>query len=200
MSGGGGGKIDETEAEKAQAEVALQRWGDYQDIFKPFENQYMQEVDQMNSAATMDRASNLALNPIAKTFAQEGANIQRGMNASGVNPNSGKAMTSKDMVADAQASAEVDATSRTTSTQQDNYVGGLQNISAMGQGQATNAIMGMGDVASRSQSYAVDSARDAMADQNNLRSGIGAIVGAGASYGTGTIKPKPKPDQLDDGG
>lgn len=183
MGGGGDNKIDETEAEKAQAEVALQRWGDYQNIFKPFENQYMQEVDKMNSAASMDRASDLALNPLAKAFSQEGQRMQRGMNASGVNPNSGKAISARNEFSDMQANAEIDATSRTTNTQQDNYVAGMQNVTAMGQGQATNALMGMSDVASRAQTYAMDSARDSMMDQNNIRSGVGAIVGAGTAYG-----------------
>lgn len=182
MGGGGDNSIDETEAEKAQAEIALKRWGDYDSIFKPFENEYMEEVEGMNSEAQMNRASDLALNPLAKTFAQEGANIQRNFNASGVNPNSGKAKTSKSMIADAQASAEVDSTSRTTSTQQDNYVAGMQNIVAMGQGQATSAIMGMGDVASTAQTYATDSARDSLVDRENLRSGVGVIVGAGTAY------------------
>lgn len=183
MGGGGDNKIEETEMERAQAQVALQRWGDYQNIFKPFENKYMGEVDKMNSAAQMNMASDLAINPIAKAFADEGANIQRSMNANGVNPNSGKAIASKNLLGDAQATAEVNASSRTTSTQQDNYVGGLQNIVAMGQGQATSATSGMADVASRAQSYATDAARDSMQSDRNLQSGVGALVGAGTSYG-----------------
>lgn len=183
MGGGGDNKIEETKAEKAQAEIALKRWSDYQEVFKPFENKYMSEVDKMNSTAQMDRASNLALNPIATTFAKEGAQIQGNMNASGINPNSGKGIVTRNLVADAQATAEVDAASRTTSMQQDAYVGGLQNITAMGQGQATNAVSGMGDIANRAQSYAADSARDSLANRNNVRSGVGAIVGAGVAYG-----------------
>jgi hypothetical protein len=181
--GGGDNEIEETKAEKAQAEIALKRWQDYQNVFKPFENQYMAEVDKMNSTAQMDRASNLALNPIATTFAKEGEKIQANMNVNGVNPNSGKGVLTRNLMSDAQAGAEVNAVSRTTNAQQDAYVGGLQNITAMGQGQATNAVAGMGDIASRAQSYAADSARDSLTDRNNVRSGVGAIVGAGVAYG-----------------
>lgn len=181
--GGGDGKIDETEAEKAQAQVAMKRWEYYQNNLKGYEDKFMGEVDNLNSSANIDRAENLAMSPIAKQFAQEGMQIRKQSQSSGVNPNSGKAMSMNSALSGAQASAEVDARSRGVASQQANYVTGLQNIVAMGNGQAGQAMQGMTDIAQSAQQNAYTKAQSALSDRNNIRSGVGAAVGTGTRYG-----------------
>lgn len=181
--GGGDGSIEETEAEKAQASVATKRWADYENVFKPYEDKFISEVDSLNNTANMTRAENLAMSPLAKQFAQEGMQIRKQMKSSGVNPNSGKAKSLNSALADTQSSAEVDAGARGTAAQQDRYVGGLSNVVAMGQGQAGAAMQGLTDIAQTAQSNAYTKAQSDLSDRNNIRSGVGAVVGAGTSYG-----------------
>jgi hypothetical protein len=188
--GGGDNKVEETEFEKAQADIALKRMADYQNDFKPYEDKFMEEVSGLNSAAKYQRAGELATNPLAKAFADEAVNIQESMNATGVNPNSGKAKSVKSAVAGAQASAEVDAGSRANASQQDNYVSGLQNVVAMGQGQTGSAMSGMSDIAQMGQRNAINEARNKLSTQSNIRSGIGGAVGAGVAYGMRPPKSK----------
>lgn len=183
MASGGGGEIEETEAEKAQAKVAVARWNDYQEQFKPYEDQFMGEVDDLNSSANIDRAQTMAMSPLAQQFAQEGAQIRSQMQSQGVNPNSGKAKSFNSALTSTQAGAEVDAGSRGVSAQNDRYVGGLQNIVAMGQGQAGEAMQGMTDIAQSAQNNAATKAATDLSNTNNIRSGVGAVVGAGTSYG-----------------
>ena len=186
--GGGDNKIEETEYEKAQAQVALERWGDYQGIFKPYENKFMGEVDKLNSEANYQRAGELAMSPLAKSFADVGMQAQTQMNRQGVNPNSGKGISQRNELGTAQAGAEVDSISRANMSQQDNYVGGLQNIVAMGQGQAGQAMNGMSDLAQMGQRNAYDAAQTSQSNSNNIRAGVGAAVGAGTRYGLNQTK------------
>jgi hypothetical protein len=193
---GGGGEVEETEYEKAQAEVALKRMADYQNDFKPYEDKFMEEVSGLNSAAKYERAGELATNPLAKAFADQAVNIQEGMNATGVNPNSGKAKSVRSAITSAQAGSEVDVGSRANNTQQDNYVTGLQNVTAMGQGQTGDAMNGLSDIAQMGQNNAINEAQDNISNQNNIRSGLGAAVGASVAYGMRPQTPKaPEPDK-----
>jgi hypothetical protein len=91
-----------------------------------------------------------------------------------------------------QASAELDSSSRANVSQQERYLGGLQNITAIGQGQAATAMNGMADIAQMSQSNARSEAQDALSKRSNIQSGVGAIVGAGTSYGLNQKTPAAK--------
>jgi hypothetical protein len=191
MSGGGGsGKIEETENERAQAEVAVKRWNDYQRHFKPYENKFMAEVDDINSSANSFRASELAISPLAKTFADEAVRMNQGFNSRGVNPNSGKSLSANSAIHRFQAGAEVDASSRATSSLQDNYATGLGNIVAMGNGQVGEAMQGMADIASMSQRNARSEAQDRLQSLDSTRSAVGLATGAATSYGLKTIEGK----------
>tara|TARA_Y100000780_G_scaffold230085_1_gene251366 strand:- start:22 stop:603 length:582 start_codon:yes stop_codon:yes gene_type:complete len=188
--GGGDGEIKETSAEKAQAKVAMKRWGDYQNIFNQYENDFMGEVDSWNSSDDLDLAETISARPLASTFSDQSAAVQKNLNASGVNPNSGKAKVAKSALGSAQASAEVDAGSRGVSSQQDRYVSGLQSIVAMGQGQAGESISGMTDIADSAQRNAQYDAQIDRMERDNVRSAVGLAVGAGTSYGLTKYAPK----------
>jgi len=190
--GGGGGGIEETEGERAQAEVAVKRWADYQKIFKPYENKFMGDVDELNSQANYKRAEELAMSPLASSFAEQGMQIQKQNKARGLNPNSGKFKSMNNEITGSQASAELDSSSRANVSQQERYLGGLQNITAIGQGQAATAMNGMADIAQMSQSNARSEAQDALSKRSNIQSGVGAIVGAGTSYGLNQKTPAAK--------
>lgn len=190
MGGGGSGEIKETSAEKAQARVAMDRWGDYEKIFQEYENEFMGEVDSWNSTEELDRAERLSIQPIAGAYQERAAAIQRNLNASGVNPNSGKAKSSKSALTLSQADSEVDAGSRGVNTQNDRYVSGLQSIVAMGQGQASESIAGMGDLAQSAQANASQKAQIDRMGRDNVRSAVGLAVGAGTSYGLSNYAPE----------
>lgn len=187
MGGGGDGKIDETEAEKAQAQIAMERFRDYKQDFAPYEDKFISDVADLNSDANYQRVDELAINPLARQFAEEGARMTRDLNTRGVNPNSGKGLMSRSGLNDAQAGAEVDTAAKAGSSQQDNYVTGLKNVVAIGQGQAGEAMQGLSSIAQTSSSYARSAAQDAAQNRSNVQQAGGLVIGAGTRYGMSKI-------------
>ena len=183
MGGGGSSEIPETEAEKAQAHIAQKRWADYENNFRPYEDMFMGRVDQMNSEQELNRASELAMTPLSRSFAREGVKISKMMQSNGVNPNSGKYKSAMGDVETSLANEKVNASSRAVSSQQDRYVSGLKNIVAMGQGQAGEAIAGMTDIASMSQKNAQNDALNDLQSRQNVQGAVGTAVGGGLRWG-----------------
>lgn len=183
MGGGGSNEIPETEAEKTQAEIAMSRWNDYQRMFKPYEDKFFSEVDRINSAEQLNRAESLAVTPIAAEFAKRGRQVRDANYKGGVNPNSGKAVSDIAGLASQQMKASVNAASQATSSQQDRYVSGLQNIVLMGQGQAGTAMQGMTDIASMAQRNAANEAEKDFNRRQNVQQGAGALLGSSFRWG-----------------
>lgn len=181
--GGGDTTVKETEEEKAQAEVAMSKWDYYNNELKKYENEFMAEVDNWGSSEKLDVAENLAIQPLASAYASEGSAIRGSMHSAGINPNSGKSITTNRALSSNQAAAEVDAGANGVSMQHDRYISGLQSIVAMGQGQSADAISGLTDIAQTSQTNAINKAGYDRIDSDNIRSAVGLAVGAGTSYG-----------------
>ncbi|MFC6441032.1 hypothetical protein [Bowmanella sp. JS7-9] len=190
--GKGSTDIPETKAEQMQAQVAMRRWNDYQTLFKPYENKFMRRVDAMNGEAEMNVASDLSMRPLANAFAKEGLKIRNSMMQNGVNPNSGRFQSGIREGETGLAGSKVDTASRGTSSQQDRYVSGIQNIVAMGQGQAGNAMQGLTDIASMAQQDAQNSVLNSMQNSALRQEVAGTAIGAGLRWGIESPTPPPK--------
>ena len=188
MCGGGDPEIKETEAQKALADVALERWQSYKSMYLPAEQQYFDKVEAYNSPQYQQKAGGAAAANVESAFGQA---VQADVAAltsqgTGVNPNSGTFQSAMDDRQEQSGAARAENVNQSEQAVQDAYVGGMQNIVAMGNNQSTEAIAGMGDIANRSARVAQnDVYQDQVRDQGN-EAAAGMVAGAGWGAYTNT--------------
>ena len=179
MSGGGGGAdMENTEAQKAMAEIASKKWVDYNNTFKPVENKFIDDVYDMGGQAAMDEASGIAGVTNAKVTTGAISDTADALIASGVNPNSTQFTENMDSTETKAGGVNADTTSRTQNTQQDRFVQGLDAVNSIGQGKEAKAITGKGDLAQASQSNAMSKSSSDFADTQTTNEAVGAGIGA----------------------
>ena len=184
MSGGGGdNKIDETEQQRALADVAMRRWQDYQQNFRPFENDFMRDIDRLNSEDSYRRAANVGAAAVNSEFSNAINQSAVRLGAAGINPQSGLFRGELDKLERQKAKVKADTMNQSQVSQQDRYAQGLQNVVAMGQGQAGEAMAGFGDIAGNANRYARNEARNDMSNRLDNQAAAGMGVGIGARYG-----------------
>ena len=183
MGGGGDNKIEETEQQRALAEVSMKEWQNYLDKYRPFENAYMDDVERMNTTQQYNQVAGLSAVPVESEFTNAVVDTSQAMVGGGINPNSGLFKAELDKLDRRKAEVKADSMSQAQLGQQNRYEGGLSNIVRMGQGQATEAIQGFGDMASMSGQKAYNDARNAMQNRNNNAQIGGQVIGAGVRYG-----------------
>jgi hypothetical protein len=105
------------------------------------------------------------------------------MVGAGLNPNSGIFKAELDKLDRRKAQVKADSMSQAQLGQQNRYLGGIQNIVRMGQGQATEAVQGFGDMASMSGQKAYNDARNTLENRSNNAQIGGQVIGAGVRYG-----------------
>lgn len=187
MSGGGGKKSDntikDTPEQRHAAQVAAEKWNFAQDTLAPLEDQYMANVEDMDSEGRMSyirgRASQSSMAGLSQGLQQVGQQLGQ----AGVNPNSGRWQGTQADMAERGAQQGGETMGRAQFQQSSEKIRGMQNIVAMGSGEATQAQAGLSDIASTS-------ARDARSDATNSfnrRSAnlqlLGAAAGAATNYG-----------------
>ena len=185
MCGGGSPDIENTESQKALAEVAAGKWTEYQEKFVPMQNEFIQDVQDMNSVKATDEAKNIAGVTNASNTTGVVGGTAKAMAASGVNPNSTQF---KQGVNNATQSAGVTAagnTSKVQVSQQDRYLQGLNAVNAMGSGQEADAISGMGDLAEMSHQDSINNYENKLQSSQSTNQVIGAGVGAATRAGMG---------------
>lgn len=172
--------VKETKEEQALAEIAEAKWGYYQDNYRPIENEYMDRVDAMDSEGSYDFVKGAAGSATSAAFEKPKSQMAEQYQQAGINPNSGKYKSAMSGLSDAQGASAADSMSRAQTDQQNQFVQGLSNISAMGRGQATTAQNGMTEAAGLSSSKAASDAKDAWNNTAARNSAVGTVFGAGA--------------------
>lgn len=194
MSGGGGGdnSVKDTPEQRHLAEVAAEKWNYAQENLAPLENAYMESVGDMTSDANMSYISGRTLQSQqqAVSDASQQAGMQLGQ--AGIDPSSGRAQAAMSGIALDGASAGGETLGRAQFEQENQQVQGLQNIVAIGQGQAGQAQAGLSGIAAQS----AQDARQSAATQFNRRSAnlqlLGQVAGAGtANYMNGASASPP---------
>jgi hypothetical protein len=173
-------KVRETKQEVALAEVAEKKWQYYKDTFRPLEDEYMKQVGDMDSDGARQFATGTAASATTAAFGDAHKRMESSLQDQGVNPNSGKYKTSVMGLADAEAMSSADNKSRALTSQEDAYVGGLTNVSAIGRGQSTTAQAGLSDLARSSSTKAASDAGNAYNNRASLINAAGSVFGAGA--------------------
>lgn len=190
--GGGGGdtKIKETSEERELSKIALEKWDIYQDIGAPLEDEYMDQVDSLDTEAAYDFASGAAGQNVHSEFSDVKDRVEKRELSSGINPNSGRFKAATAEFSDVQGASAGENKSRAQVTQQDEHVRGLSNVINLGQGQATSAQTGMGGLAELSASKAKSDAIDAFNEGAATREAAGTVLGAAAGYGLNRNPPE----------
>lgn len=172
--------VKETKEEQALAEVAQKKWQYYQDNYRPLEDEYMSQVDNLDSEGAYDFASGTAASAATAAFDGARKNMASDLQGAGINPNSGKYKSGMAGLADAEAMSSADNKSRAMTSQQDEYVTGLSNVSAIGRGQSTNAQAGLSDLAQSANAKAANDAGNAWNNKAATIGAAGSLFGAGA--------------------
>lgn len=186
MSGGGGksdNTIKDTPEQRHAAQVAAEKWNFAQEALAPLENQYMANVEDMDSNSRMSYIRGRTNQSSMAGLSQGLQQVDQQLGQAGVNPNSGRWQGTQADLAEQSAQQGGETMGRAQFQQRAEKTKGMQNIVAMGSGEATKAQAGLSDIASTS-------ARDARGDATNSfnrRSAnlqlLGSAAGAAANYG-----------------
>lgn len=186
MSGGGkeqDNTIKDTPEQRYAAQVAAEKWNFAQSNLAPLEDQYMANVDDMDSEGRMSYIRGSTSQASMANLSQGLQQVDGQLGQAGINPNSGRWQGTQADWAEQNAQQGGETMGRAQFQQGSEKIRGMQNIVAMGAGESAQAQAGLSDIASTS-------ARDARGDASNSfnrRSAnlqlLGAAAGAAANYG-----------------
>ncbi|MBO9492215.1 hypothetical protein J7384_17775 [Endozoicomonas sp. G2_1] len=148
----------ETEDDKVAAEIANERYQYYQDRLVPVQNEYIADVRSLNDDSQYERVAGDTNAEFTQAFSSINDENHRALSSQGIDPNSGQAINVHSSTAAQQGQNQADAINRGQVDNQNSYVGGLQNIVALGEGQATSAQQGLQDIAANSAEVAANAA------------------------------------------
>ena len=194
--GGGDNEVNETEAERAAAEVAMKQWNLYKNELKGFEDNFIQRVDNINSDANMADAKEAVDLGYNKSYSDARGQAADTMAASGIDPSSAKFQGAMNDMTTEQAIKQGDKVNRAQVGEQDKYVAGLQDVVAIGMGQKAESLAGINDTASLSMRKAVTDANNDFNQSAAMAQTVGSVAGAGAAAGLRSVQPD-TPDTLE---
>ena len=178
---GKGSKVDETEQERALAEIAAQRFNRYKEVFAPLEDQYIQQVFDVRNQSNYENAGGIAAAQFQKEFQTGQDKLTDQMFQQGVDPSSGAFQENSAALRRAQAVGQGIGVSGAKVANTDRFYQGLRGVMAIGQGQASDAIEGMAGIARQSQEKANAAAANAFDKSSAIRSGVAAGLGYAAT-------------------
>jgi hypothetical protein len=181
MCGGGGStKIKDTASQKALASIAAQRFNLYQQYYVPLENEFIASVNAMNDPEAFKNVEGFVNAVQQPQYQASRRALERQAFAQGMDPTSGQYQARAGMAQEAQARGMSTGTTQALSGQLDRYYQGMQNIVAMGQGQAGQAIAGLGDVGELAQKRGIAAAQQSFQKGQGTANIFGTALGAGA--------------------
>jgi len=184
MSGGGGDNdIKDTPEQRYLAQVAAEKWNYAQEKLAPLENQYMEHVDNMDSEGNMSYIRGRTMQAQTQAQSQAQGDLSRGLGRAGINPNSGRFQGDQTGLSLDIAKAGGENLGRAQFEQDNQKVMGLQNITAIGQGQSGRAQAGLSRMAQESSSDAISDTQKAFNRRSANLQLIGTVAGAGTRYG-----------------
>tara|TARA_B110000858_G_scaffold95472_1_gene109989 strand:- start:1228 stop:1815 length:588 start_codon:yes stop_codon:yes gene_type:complete len=183
MSGGGSTNIPDSASQKALASIAAQRFNLYQKHYVPLENQFMQDVFAMSSPSSFDNIEGYVSSLQQPEFQNARRQLEAQAFQMGADPTSGQYQAASTAATTSQARGMGLGAAEGLSGQVDRYYQGMQNIVAMGQGQAGAAISGLADVGDIAQRTGAAQARTGMGNYLGRQQTIGSFVGTGLGIG-----------------
>lgn len=169
----------DTDDAKQLANIAMQRWQSYQNVYVPAENQYIDEMRNFDKESRMEQMTRAASAGTRNSFAQAIDTDINNMTSAGINPASGTFQQAINHTGTKAAEAETANTTQTQQAIQDQKVQGLQNVVAIGMGKSGEAIAGLNTTAAMSAQKAEDKAINQFNNRTANTQAIGTAVGAG---------------------
>lgn len=169
MGSGKAPKVEETEQQKALAEVSRKRWDDYKTRFKPVESQFINEARNIGGAADRHRMAATVSADVAQA-------ADRRLASAASNPNA----VSDIAVARADAMSK-GATAGVTGLREQRS-GAMMKGAKFGQGLADSAVIGLSDTANRATESAIRGLERRITKRNATRAAAGAGLGMAASH------------------
>lgn len=187
MSGGGGGggdnEIENTPGQRYLAQVAAEKWNFAQDQLAPLEGRYMEQVSDMTSPGNMSyirgRTSQAQLQTTGDLMGQASGQLTQ----AGIDPSSGRYQSAMHGLALDTAQAGGETLGRAQFEQESQQIQGLQNIVAMGQGEAGQAQAGLAGIAGQAAADARSSAVNSFNRNSANLQLLGTVAGVGTRYG-----------------
>jgi|GEM_PF-3219709 len=177
----GAEKAKETKLEKEHAKIATEKFELWEKDFEPLIHEFALQNEELNTESAQKYSTGSAGSSVSANFGKTEDRLGLNLNASGVNPNSGKSKTTKAGLIDAQGVASGENQTRTAIELEDQYVQGLGNVSAMGRGDATTAQTGMLGLAQLSANKAANDAADAWNSESATKQAVGFGLGTAAN-------------------
>lgn len=147
MGGKKDGRVQETAAEIAASQVAVNEWNLYNTELKAFEDIFIRRVNNLNSEANMADVKQAADLNYQSEYGKAREAATENLVASGVDPSSGTFKATLSRLATDQTLAQGDTVNRAQVNEQDKYVVGKQDIVALGAGQKAEGLAGMEETA-----------------------------------------------------
>lgn len=174
-------KPNESPEARALAEIAAQRFNRYKEVFAPLEDQYISDVFEVRDQGNYEMAGGLAAAAFQPQFQRANDDLAGQMFEQGVDPSSGSFQGNSAALRRAAAVRQGLGVGGAKIENTDRFYRGLQGIIAMGQGQAGEAIDGMGRIAQNAEQNARSRAEAAFNNSSAMRSGAMAGLGYIAS-------------------
>lgn len=174
---GGDNEIKETAEEKALAKISAEQWNQYQERFRPFEDQWIADTkmdagDQAKMAGQVNAGVGAAFDERQATA--ETANFNAGMD-----PSSGRFKAAVSGLSEQRGTATAKATTAASQAVDDQTYQGLQSAVAMGRGQSAEALRDMTSLASDATAAAIGDAQNAQNTRSSYASSAMTAVGMG---------------------
>ena len=182
MCGGGGDtEIEETEDQRALAEIMNEKFAFYRQNYGPVEQQYFDSIERLDDQGISDSMAGVANTAAASEIYDALGSGRKSMAASGYDPSSGRSKSMVNEGLNEGAKIASGNVSRARQGTRDNYLTGLGNVVAMGAGKEADALQSMNEVAANSGMRAQDEATSKYNDQAANKYVAGQAVGAGAN-------------------
>lgn len=180
------GKVQETEAQRAMMEVAMQQMADYRQRWLPLQTNLANQIVGMNERGSFERehAAGMATAERSQKFAKARGAVEQQLTAAGAAPGSSKfnlAMTG--MAADEGQSKGLGLVGADQAVS-DAYTRGLTNIMNLGAGQRATAEDGLSRSADISGRIAANDAQLSARE----RAGYGELIGTGLGVAYGAYQ------------
>lgn len=180
--GGGGNTIDESPHAVALAEIAQEKWDYYQNTFVPLENEFMTQVDSMDSDASYNKATGMGMVEFDVQHEPQVQNKMEELRSSGVAPGSGRSIMAEADMRASGAGTQGIVGANAASAQKDKYIKGIENVIGIGEGQSTTAMQSMSDMVRMGTDRAKQDAFNEWNETSATRSAFGTGAGMAAGY------------------
>lgn len=172
---------DETEEARALAEIAAQRFNRYKEVFAPLEDQYIEQVFDVRDQGNYEQAGGLAAAAYQPQFQAASDKLTGQMFQQGVDPTAGAYQENSAALRRAAAVKQGLGVSAAKTANTDRFYQGLKGVIQMGQGQASEAIGGLANIAANAESRAISDAEKSFTNSSMIRSAGAGLAGYGAA-------------------